>query len=215
MNLLASDRPDDRRDGAAWIGMIGVIGWVFTTWLRIKHGYPLDGAWGQAVYPKKQRRDDRAGQAAQPGECPAPRRAGRGQGPARQCRADRHRRQPPPDAGDRSPARAEELSGGICRGRDRLHRHRPADDHDRRAGRAACFRHREKKLELEAQIAAEKAAREAAHRAARAARAGARADRHRQGHRRRRRDRAAADERQPEPARGDSKWISTTPSRWW
>jgi hypothetical protein len=31
---------------------IGVAGWVFTTWLRIKHGYPLDGAWGQAVYPK-------------------------------------------------------------------------------------------------------------------------------------------------------------------
>ena len=34
------------------IGLIGVIGWVFTTWLRIRHGYPLDGAWGQAVYPK-------------------------------------------------------------------------------------------------------------------------------------------------------------------
>jgi len=32
---------------------IGVGGWVFTTWLRIKHGYPLDGAWGQAIYPKK------------------------------------------------------------------------------------------------------------------------------------------------------------------
>ena len=28
------------------------IGWVVTTWLRIKHGYPLDGTWGQAVYPK-------------------------------------------------------------------------------------------------------------------------------------------------------------------
>jgi len=28
------------------------LGWVVTTWLRIKHGYPLDGAWGQAVYPK-------------------------------------------------------------------------------------------------------------------------------------------------------------------
>ncbi|HWT13821.1 MAG TPA: hypothetical protein VN231_13795 [Allosphingosinicella sp.] len=28
------------------------IGWVITTWMRIKHGYPLDGAWGQAVYPK-------------------------------------------------------------------------------------------------------------------------------------------------------------------
>lgn len=31
---------------------IGVGGWVITTWMRIKHGYPLDGTWGQAVYPK-------------------------------------------------------------------------------------------------------------------------------------------------------------------
>src|SRR3954471_8551711 len=37
----------------ATIAVVGVGGWVFTTWLRIKHGYPLDGAWGQAVYPKK------------------------------------------------------------------------------------------------------------------------------------------------------------------
>ena len=29
------------------------IGWVVTTWLRVKNGYPLDGAWGQAVYPRK------------------------------------------------------------------------------------------------------------------------------------------------------------------
>jgi hypothetical protein len=29
-----------------------VLGWVITTWMRIKHGYPLDGAWGQAVYPR-------------------------------------------------------------------------------------------------------------------------------------------------------------------
>ena len=36
----------------AAIATIGVVGWVFTTWLRIKHGYPLDGAWGQAIYPK-------------------------------------------------------------------------------------------------------------------------------------------------------------------
>lgn len=35
------------------IGLASVLGWVFTTWLRIKHGYPLDGAWGQAVYPKQ------------------------------------------------------------------------------------------------------------------------------------------------------------------
>lgn len=36
----------------AIITVAGVGGWVFTTWLRIKNGYPLDGAWGQAVYPK-------------------------------------------------------------------------------------------------------------------------------------------------------------------
>lgn len=36
----------------ALVGFTAVAGWVFTTWLRIKHGYPLDGAWGQAVYPK-------------------------------------------------------------------------------------------------------------------------------------------------------------------
>lgn len=34
------------------ITVIGVAGWVITTWMRIKNGYPLDGAWGQAVYPK-------------------------------------------------------------------------------------------------------------------------------------------------------------------
>ncbi len=36
----------------ALITATGVIGWVVTTWMRIKNGYPLDGAWGQAVYPK-------------------------------------------------------------------------------------------------------------------------------------------------------------------
>ncbi|OYX48723.1 MAG: hypothetical protein B7Y97_10390 [Sphingomonas sp. 32-66-10] len=37
----------------AIVGVAGMIGWMFTTWLRIKNGYPLDGAWGQAVYPQK------------------------------------------------------------------------------------------------------------------------------------------------------------------
>lgn len=40
---------------APLIGMLGLLaigGWILTTWLRIKHGYPLDGAWGQAIYPK-------------------------------------------------------------------------------------------------------------------------------------------------------------------
>jgi len=37
----------------AVIVSVAIAGWVITTWLRIKNGYPLDGAWGQAVYPKK------------------------------------------------------------------------------------------------------------------------------------------------------------------
>lgn len=34
------------------VGIAVVAGWVITTWMRVKNGYPLDGAWGQAVYPK-------------------------------------------------------------------------------------------------------------------------------------------------------------------
>ena len=34
------------------IAVTGTVGWVITTWLRIKHGYPLEGSWGNAVYPK-------------------------------------------------------------------------------------------------------------------------------------------------------------------
>jgi hypothetical protein len=37
----------------AIVGVAGMLGWVATTWLRIKNGYPLDGQWGQALYPKK------------------------------------------------------------------------------------------------------------------------------------------------------------------
>ena len=36
----------------AIIVSIGVAGWVVTTWLRIKHGYPLENSWGKAIYPK-------------------------------------------------------------------------------------------------------------------------------------------------------------------
>jgi hypothetical protein len=35
------------------VGLASVLGWVFTTWLKMKHGYPLHGPWGQAVYPRK------------------------------------------------------------------------------------------------------------------------------------------------------------------
>ncbi len=35
------------------VGVIAITaGWVITTWMRIKNGYPLDGAWGQPVHPK-------------------------------------------------------------------------------------------------------------------------------------------------------------------
>lgn len=34
------------------VGLAGVGGWVLTTWMRIRHGYPLENSWGKAVYPK-------------------------------------------------------------------------------------------------------------------------------------------------------------------
>ena len=30
---------------------ISVGGWVFTTWLKIKNGYPLENAWGLPIHP--------------------------------------------------------------------------------------------------------------------------------------------------------------------
>lgn len=39
--------------GGMLLGLLGIGGWVLTTWLRIKNGYPLEGSWGQTVYPKK------------------------------------------------------------------------------------------------------------------------------------------------------------------
>jgi hypothetical protein len=38
--------------GGLIIAASAIFGWIFTTWLRIRNGYPLDGAWGQAIYPK-------------------------------------------------------------------------------------------------------------------------------------------------------------------
>ncbi len=39
--------------GGLMIGLAGVAGWIFTTWLRIRHGYPLENSWGKAIYPQK------------------------------------------------------------------------------------------------------------------------------------------------------------------
>ena len=36
----------------ALLGIVFVAGWVLTTWLRIKHGYPLETSWGKALEPR-------------------------------------------------------------------------------------------------------------------------------------------------------------------
>ncbi|HVM22725.1 MAG TPA: hypothetical protein VM308_05415 [Sphingomicrobium sp.] len=41
-----------------WVTAItaaGVGGWVLTTWLRIKHGYPLETSWGTPLHPATDR----------------------------------------------------------------------------------------------------------------------------------------------------------------
>jgi hypothetical protein len=38
--------------GSLLLGFMAIGGWVFTTWLRIKHGYPLETSWGRAVHPQ-------------------------------------------------------------------------------------------------------------------------------------------------------------------
>ena len=34
---------------------VSVGGWVLTTWLRIKNGYPLETSWGTPLHPKTDR----------------------------------------------------------------------------------------------------------------------------------------------------------------
>jgi hypothetical protein len=37
------------------VGLTAVFGWIFTTWLRIKNGYPLENSWGKALHPQQDR----------------------------------------------------------------------------------------------------------------------------------------------------------------
>ena len=37
--------------GGMLLGLIAIMAWVFLTWLRIKHGYPLENSWGKAIGP--------------------------------------------------------------------------------------------------------------------------------------------------------------------
>lgn len=40
---------------AALITSVGVVGWVMTTWMRIKNGYPLESSWGVPIHPSTDR----------------------------------------------------------------------------------------------------------------------------------------------------------------
>ena len=37
----------------ALLAIVPIGGWVLTTWIRVKHGYPLENSWGKPVYPQK------------------------------------------------------------------------------------------------------------------------------------------------------------------
>ena len=39
----------------AAIVVVSVGGWVLTTWLKIKNGYPLETSWGTPLHPKTDR----------------------------------------------------------------------------------------------------------------------------------------------------------------
>ena len=38
--------------GAIGIAIVITCGVLLNTWLKMKHGYPLSGSWGQKLYPK-------------------------------------------------------------------------------------------------------------------------------------------------------------------
>lgn len=50
-NVMLIDKVSEIFPFIIAIVAISIGGWVVTTWLRIKNGYPLDGAWGQALHP--------------------------------------------------------------------------------------------------------------------------------------------------------------------
>jgi hypothetical protein len=41
--------------GGMLLGAFAIGGWIFTTWLRIRNGYPLENSWGKAIYPNTDR----------------------------------------------------------------------------------------------------------------------------------------------------------------
>jgi hypothetical protein len=50
-NIVLIERLADLLPIVLGIVVVCVGGWVFTTWLRIKNGYPLESSWGQPIHP--------------------------------------------------------------------------------------------------------------------------------------------------------------------
>lgn len=42
------------------IGVVSMsLAWVVNTWIRVRHGYPLESSWGKPIYPKTGEADER------------------------------------------------------------------------------------------------------------------------------------------------------------
>ena len=39
--------------GGLIVGFAGICGWIFTTWLRVENGYPLETSWGTPLHPQR------------------------------------------------------------------------------------------------------------------------------------------------------------------
>ncbi|HWJ69429.1 MAG TPA: hypothetical protein VNS79_05205 [Sphingobium sp.] len=39
--------------GGLLLGFMGISSLMFTTWLRVRNGYPLENSWGRSVYPQR------------------------------------------------------------------------------------------------------------------------------------------------------------------
>lgn len=45
------------------VGVVAILGWVFTTWLKVRHGYPLENGWGKPLHPTRLPESDKLLQA--------------------------------------------------------------------------------------------------------------------------------------------------------
>lgn len=42
------------------IGVVSIsLAWVVNTWIRVRHGYPLETSWGKPIYPKSTESEER------------------------------------------------------------------------------------------------------------------------------------------------------------